>query len=85
MNSNVIEITVSGRTGCGKSEVLEVINKALFAHYGRRVNITGSTCTGAINEAKDTGQTAKGKNTVFVLFEQNVSGELISHKPKSVI
>lgn len=83
MKSNVIEITVSGKTGSGKSEVLEVISNALFSHYGVGVNITGSTCTGAIEEARETGQTANYKNSVFVLFEQNVSGQLTEHKPKA--
>lgn len=83
MKSNIIEITVSGKTGSGKSEVLEVISNALFSHYGVSVNITGSTCRGAIYEAKETGQTAKSKNTVFVLFEQNVSGQLTTHTPKA--
>ena len=83
MKSNIIEIIVSGKTGSGKSEVLEVISTALFSHYGIDVNITGSTCFGAIDEAKATGQSAKSKNTVFVLFEQNISGQLTVHKPKA--
>jgi len=83
MKSNIIEITVSGKTGSGKSEVLEVISNALFSHYGIDVNITGSTCQGAIDEAKETGQSAKHNNTVFVLYEQNISGKLTEHKPKA--
>ena len=76
MKANLIEITVSGRTGCGKSEVLEVITKALREHYGRNTNITGKTNEGAIDEAKTTGQTAKEPKTIFALFEQNVTGEI---------
>lgn len=79
MKSNLIEITVSGRTGCGKSEVLEVISTALREHYGYRANITGATNTGAVDEANHTGQTARKKGTVFALFEQNVTGEIELH------
>ena len=79
MKTNLIEVTVSGRTGCGKSEVVEVINQALRNHYGIRAKITGDIDTEAIEEAKHTGQTAKKKNTVFVLFEQNVTGEIKVH------
>jgi nucleoside-triphosphatase THEP1 len=76
MKTNLIEITVSGRTGSGKSEVLEVINNALREHYGIRANITGETNLGAIDEANTTGQTANKKKTVFVLIEQNVAGDI---------
>ena len=79
MKTNLIEITVSGRTGEGKSEVIEVISTALREYYGHSANITGETCTGAVEEAKHTGQTAKGKNTVFMLYEQNVTGEIKIH------
>ena len=79
MKSKLIEITVSGRTGNGKSEVLEVINNALRDHYGRSANITGAVCVGAIAEAAKTGQTAKHRNTIFVLYEQNVTGEIKVH------
>lgn len=79
MKTNLIEVTVSGRTGSGKSEVLEVINNALREYYGHNANITGETCLGAVADAKTTGQTAKGKNTVFVLREQNVTGEIRVH------
>lgn len=76
MKANLIEITVSGRTGCGKSEVLEVIANALRAHYGINTNITGKTSDGAIKDAETTGQTAKSSKTVFALYEQNVTGEI---------
>lgn len=79
MKSNLIEVTVSGRTGSGKSEVLEVISNALREKYGRCVNITGATNEGAIEEAKHTRQTAMKNGTTFVLFEQNVSGEIKTH------
>jgi len=65
MRSNIIEITVSGKTGSGKIEVLEVISTALFSHYRIDVNITGSTCYGAIDETKATGQSAKSKKYCF--------------------
>lgn len=79
MKTNLIEITVSGRTGCGKSEVLEVINNALKTYYGHQANVTGNTCKGAIGESAHTGQTARGGNTVFVLYEQNVCGPIKVH------
>jgi energy-coupling factor transporter ATP-binding protein EcfA2 len=79
MKTNLIEVTVSGRTGSGKSEVLEVINNALREYYGHNANITGETCLGAVADAKTTGQTANKKSTVFVLREQNVTGEIRVH------
>lgn len=82
MNTNLIEITVSARTGSGKSEVLEVIHNALTEFYGRKVSITGSTNLGAIEEARDTMQTAKKINTVFVLYEQNISGDIKEWPPE---
>lgn len=84
MKTNLIEITISGRTGCGKSEVLEVIKNALSEFYGdpssTRINVAGKNPTGSIDEAKTTGQTARGKNTVFVLFEENLSGNVKTHE-----
>ena len=71
MKTRLIEITVSGRTGFGKSEVLEVISKALRSHYGISAKIVGDLCDGAIEEAQFTKQTAKKSDTVFVLFEHN--------------
>ena len=82
MKTNLIEITVSGRTGSGKSEVLNVIRNALFDFYGRgegRIRVAGINEIDAIEEAKITGQTAKKNNTVFVLYEQNVTGEIKIH------
>jgi len=82
MKTNLIEITVSGRTGCGKSEVLEVIKNALDEFYGyprTKINIAGLDVSGAIDEANHTKQTAKKENTVFVLYEQNVTGEIKVH------
>lgn len=80
MKTNLIEITVSGRTGCGKSEVLEVISNALSDFYcdksSSRIRIAGKNPKGAIDEAKHTNQTAKGKKTIFVLHEQNISGKI---------
>lgn len=80
MKTNLIEITVSGRTGCGKSEVLEVIRNALHDFYedrsSTRIKIAGKNPIGAIEEAKTTGQTAKSKETVFVLYEHNMSGNI---------
>lgn len=74
MKTKVIEVTVSGETGTGKSEVLEVIANALRDYYrsGERVKVAGKVCPGAIEEAKHTGQSANDKNTVFVLQERNV-------------
>lgn len=80
MKTNPIEITVSGFTGCGKSEVLEVISKALRDFYGITASIVGATCDGAIEEARTTQQTAKGEETVFVLIEENITGELTLHR-----
>lgn len=76
MQTKVIEVTVSGETGTGKSEVLEVIANALRDFYptGSRVKVAGKVCKGAIDEAKHTNQTAKDKDTVFVLREENVRG-----------
>lgn len=79
MKSNIIEITVSGQTGAGKSEVVEVIANAIYDFYGCKANVTGVDCKASIEEAKETNQTAKKKNTVFVLYEQNVSGVLDVH------
>lgn len=79
MKANLIEITVSGRTGCGKSEVLQVIHDALRKHYGASAKITGDVNLGAIDDAKTTGQTASKKKTIFALYEQNVSGEIRVH------
>jgi len=82
MKTNLIEITVSGRTGSGKSEVLEVIKNALEKELGfpaTHIKIAGFDPTGAIKESKTTGQSANTGNTVFVLYEQNVSGEIKTH------
>lgn len=82
MKTNLIEVTVSGRTGSGKSEVLEVIKGAIDNFYGyprTHVKIAGFNPDGSIEQAQHTGQTAKGKNTVFVLHEQNVTGEIKVH------
>jgi energy-coupling factor transporter ATP-binding protein EcfA2 len=82
MKTNLIEVTVSGRTGSGKSEVLEVIKGALQEFYSYPMNtikIAGIDVSGSIEEAKVTGQTAKKGNTIFVLFEQNISGEISVH------
>lgn len=82
MKTNLIEITVSARTGCGKSEVVEVITNALKEFYGDSAQICGRATygnQGAIEEAKHTKQTAKDKNTIFALYEQNVSGEINLH------
>lgn len=82
MKTNLIEITVSGRTGSGKSQVLEVIKNALEKELGypaTHVKVAGVNPSGAIDEAKTTGQSANNKNTVFVLYEQNVSGEIKTH------
>jgi predicted ATP-binding protein involved in virulence len=79
LKTKIIEITVSGRTGTGKSEVLEVIKRALQSFYNypaTHINIAGFNPDGAIVEAAETGQTAKAQNTVFVLYEQNISGEI---------
>jgi len=82
MKTNLIEVTVSGRTGSGKSEVLEVIKNALDSFYASpqtEIKIAGFDPTGSIDEAKITGQTAKYKKTVFVLYEQNITGEIKVH------
>ena len=76
MKTNVIEVTVAGKTGCGKSEALEVIKRALsdfYAYPATHVRIAGINPDGAIAEAAHTGQTAKGADTVFVLREENES------------
>jgi predicted ATPase len=76
MQTKVIEVTVTGETGTGKSEVLEVIANALNAFYGRgssRIKVAGKVCPGAIDEAKHTNQTAKDRDTVFVLREENIA------------
>jgi len=70
--TSIIEVTVRGGVGSGKSEALEVIANALndFYRNGSRVKVAGKVCKGAIDEAKHTRQTAKSKNTVFVLYEK---------------
>ena len=68
-DTNLIEVTVRGGAGCGKSEVLEVIANALNEFY-RDGSSAGKLCKGAIAEAKITGQSAKRKSTVFVLYEK---------------
>ena len=69
MKTKLIEITVSARTGEGKSEVLEVIRNALDEFYcdksSTRIRIAGKNPKGAIEEAKHTGQTAKRKRHYF--------------------
>lgn len=73
MKTNVIEITVSGKCGGGKSEVLEVIKNALQSELGyphNRIKIAGYDPAGAIKEAKTTGQTTRREGTVFVLYEE---------------
>ena len=71
-DTNLIEVTVRGGVGCGKSEVLEVIANALNEFYrnGESVKIAGKSCKGAIEEAETTGQSAKRSPTVFVLYEK---------------
>jgi len=70
--TNLIEITVRGGVGCGKSEALEVIANALREFYfdGTSVKVAGETCTGAIDQARHTGQSAKKHKTTFVLYEK---------------
>lgn len=73
MKTNLIEITVRGKCGGGKSEALEVIKKALKEFYNRgdcRIGIAGINPDGAIESAKTTRQTALGEKTVFVLYEE---------------
>ena len=71
-DTHLIEVTVRGGVGCGKSEVLEVIANALNEFYrkGATVKVAGKSCTGAIGEAETTGQSAKRSPTVFVLYEK---------------
>jgi len=71
-DTNLIEVTVRGSVGCGKSEVLEVIANALSEFYrkGSTVKIAGKSCKGAIEDAETTGQSAKRSQTVFVLYEK---------------
>jgi len=71
-DTNIIEVTVRGGVGCGKSEVLEVIANALNEFYrnGESVKVAGESCKGAIEEAETTGQSAKRSPTVFVLYEK---------------
>nr|BDD48052.1 hypothetical protein 6 [Pseudomonadaceae bacterium] len=74
--TNLIEITVSGKVGCGKSEVLEVIKNALEKELGyprTQIKVAGFDPTGAIEEAKHTRQTTKTENTVFVLYEDDMA------------
>lgn len=72
MKTKIIEVTVKGECGIGKSEALEVIANALNEFYrrGSRIKVAGKVCAGAIGEAKTTGQTAKRKETIFVLREE---------------
>lgn len=70
--TSMIEVTVRGEVGCGKSEALEVIANALreFYHRGSKVVVAGKVCEGAIEEAKFTKQSARFKPAVFVLYEK---------------
>jgi len=70
--TNLVEVTVRGGVGCGKSEVLEVIANALNEFYRNEssVKIAGQCCIGAIADAETTGQSAKRSPTVFVLYEK---------------
>ena len=72
MKTKVIEVTISGDCGIGKSEALEVIANALNTFYrnGSSIKVAGKVCEGAIEEAAFTGQTAKRKNVLFVLREE---------------
>jgi len=75
--TNLIEVTVRGEVGCGKSEVLEVIANALREFYrrGSKVVVAGKVCEGAIDSAKFTKQSAKLDPTVFVLYEKTPKQE----------
>ena len=75
--TNLIEVTVRGEVGCGKSEVLEVIANALNEFYrnGSKVKVAGKVCEGAIEQAKFTKQSAKFVPTVFVLYEKTPKQE----------
>jgi len=81
LRNETIEITVTGKTGSGKSEVLEVIANALNEFYrnGEREIVTGKTCKGAIEEAKTTKQTAKYGKVTFILNEENYSDKSQSY------
>jgi len=79
LNTKLIEITVSAETGTGKSEVTEVIERALRDFYGNNVQIASydmqlernSSGKNLIENAKNTGQTVNIKNSVFVIKEHN--------------
>lgn len=78
-----IEIIVRGPTGCGKSEVLEVIYNALLDFYNNSkpdFKIAGKDPRGGIEDAKITGQTARKRDIIFFLKEENISGQLKIHK-----
>lgn len=76
MKTNLIEISVTGCTGSGKSEVCQVIKNALIAYYGSHTQVASRSLSeennavgDVLKAAKDTGQSAKRPNTVFVIEE----------------
>lgn len=76
----IIEIKVTGDTGTGKSEVMQVIENALKDFYGLHAQVVSydlsmekaSAPNGdVLEEAKTTGQCCKQQDTVFILSETN--------------
>lgn len=69
-----IEVLVcSEHVGCGKSEVMEVIRLTLQQFYGAEKVVVYEDTSGAIEEAKTTGQTARGEGVVLSLREINLA------------
>lgn len=74
----IIEIKVTGATGTGKTEVVQVIENALKDFYGPHTQVVSYDLSlekasapkgDVLGEAKATGQCCKQQDTVFILSE----------------
>lgn len=68
--AKIIGITVSGRMGVGKSQVLGVIERALKAEYGDDIDLRMSVP--APSENGEAADPVSAKNTTFYLNENTV-------------
>lgn len=84
MKKNNITVEVKGGTGCGKTEVCELIHNALTAYYGQNVAIVAPDLDkeramahiGILDDAKFTGQSCFLKDTTITLVETNIAGKV---------
>lgn len=68
--AKIIGITVSGRMAVGKSQVLDVIRKALIAEYGEGIDLR--TAVPTPTESTEPSDPVTAKNTTFYLNENTV-------------